>query len=79
MEANKMLEQTGGIKMWSWNDKYNINEMNNIIDGMVDFIIDIVDEQYNNGNYRKDELIDLFMSFGFHGEDVDEWYGWLEE
>lgn len=65
--------------MWSWNDKYNINEMNNIIDGMVDFIIDIVDEQYNNGNYRKDELIDLFMSFGFHGEDVDEWYGWLEE
>ena len=66
--------------MWNWNDEYDIMEMNDIIDSMLDFVGEIADNRYNNGFYQsKEELIDWWLGFGFHRKDVEEWYSFLED
>ena len=66
--------------MWNWNEKYDVFEMNDIIDMLTDFVGEIVDERYNCGYFdTKEELIDWWVDHGFHRDDVEEWYEFLED
>lgn len=65
----------------SWSDRYTTNEMNSIISNLLDIVSSMVDDWYNKGMhiYNKDELIEYFTNLGFHEDEVEWWYEWIEK
>ena len=59
---------------------YTSEEIETIIGQLVDFVSEIVDSRYNTGYFdTKKELIDWWVNHGFHREEIEEWYCWLDE
>ena len=63
-----------------WNNDYTMAEMNSIITNMLNYISEHIDENYNCGNIvDREALINIYTGFGFHKDEVESWYEWLDE
>jgi hypothetical protein len=63
-----------------WNDDYTMAEMNSLITNMLNYIGEHTDENYNCGNIAdREALINIYTDFGFHKDEVESWYEWLDE
>ena len=63
-----------------WNIDYTMAEMNEIITNMLNYISEHTDEYYNCGNIAdREELINIYTDFGFHKDEVESWYEWLDK
>jgi uncharacterized protein Smg (DUF494 family) len=63
-----------------WNNDYTMAEMNSLITNMLNYISEHNDENYNCGNIAdREELINIYTDFGFHKDEVESWYEWLDE
>ena len=65
----------------SWSDRYTTNEMNNIISNLLDIVSSMVEDWYNcdMNVHNKSEVIGYFTNLGFHEDEVEWWYEWIEE
>ena len=44
------------------------------------YISEHTDEHYNCGDIKeRNELINIYTDFGFHKDEVESWYEWLDE
>ena len=63
-----------------WYSDYTLAEINNIVTNMLNYISEHVDEYYNCGNIEdRKALINIYTDFGFHKDEVESWYEWLDE
>ena len=65
----------------SWSDRYTTNEMNNIISNLLDIVSEMVEDWYNYDMnvHNKNEVIEYFTNIGFHEDEVERWYDWIEK
>ena len=65
----------------SWNDRYTTNEMNNINSNLLDIVSSMVEYWYNccMNIHNKDEIVEYFTYVGFHKDEVEWWYEWIEK
>lgn len=65
----------------SWSDRYTTNEMNNIISNLLDIVSSMVEDWYNcdMNIHNKDEIVEYFTNFGFHKDEIESWYEWVEK
>jgi hypothetical protein len=63
-----------------WHSDYTIEEMNSLITNMLNYISAYTDGCYNCGDIRdRNELTNIYTDFGFHKDEVESWYEWLDE
>jgi hypothetical protein len=63
-----------------WYSDYTLAEINNIVTNMLNYISEHTDEHYNCGDIKeRNELINIYTDFGFHKDEVESWYEWLDE
>ena len=64
-----------------WSDRYTTNEMNNIISNLLDIVSSMVEDWYNYDMnvQNKSEVIEYFTNLGFHEDEVERWYEWIEK
>ena len=64
-----------------WSDRYTTNEMNNIISNLLDIVSSMVEDWYNYDMnvHNKSEVIEYFTNLGFHKDEVERWYEWIEK
>ena len=63
-----------------WNNDYTMAEMNSLITNMLNYISEHIDGYYNCGNIAdREALINIYTNLGFHKDEVESWYEWLDE
>lgn len=63
-----------------WYSDYTLAEINNIVTNMLNYIGEHIDAHYNYGDIAdRETLINIYTDFGFHKDEVESWYEWLDE
>lgn len=63
-----------------WYSDYTLAEINNIVTNMLNYIGEYIDAHYNYGDITdRETLINIYTDFGFHKDEVESWYEWLDE
>ena len=63
-----------------WYSDYTLEEMNSIITNMLNYIAGYTDDCGNVADREAlNVIIDIYTDFGFHKDEVESWYEWLDE
>ena len=67
------------MEIRKWHDDYTIDELEIIINNLLIYTSDKIDDDYNWGTRTMDEVKEFWSDIGFHQDEIDTWYDWADE